>query len=262
MLIDDITRYLDYLKSDCRLSVSVHFRAERMAALPGELLLALIPYNRHEGLYCMEVKRARQFDCMASQRAICEGKTVPHFRVCHAGVKEYITPIAEGERVIGFVAVSGYREKGCATPSTAGKLWEETLSDEDFPISLVKATVPPLAHMLKSLFARYAVGDADEYGTLLTYLHEHRCDATLEDLCQAIHKSRSYVSRLFNEKAGVSIRKYLNDLKLADACALLKDTRLSVTEVAYALGFGDTSYFIKLFKQKYGTSPLSYRKGI
>ena len=37
-------------------------------------------------------------------------------------------------------------------------------------------------------------------------------------------------------------------------------TRLSVTEIAYAVGFGDTSYFIKRFKEAYGISPLAYRK--
>lgn len=262
MLVNDILAYLAYLQNECRLAVSVHFRRERLAALPGELFSALIPYNRHEGHYCMEVKRHCLEKCLASQKAILEGEKTPYFRTCHAGVKEYITPITEGDRVIGFVAVSGYREKDAAPPPAAGKLWEDTLSCGDFPVALVKATVPPLSHMLESLFTRYAVGDADEYGTLLAYLHEHRGEATLENLCKVIHKSRSYVSRLFNQRAGVCLRAYINNLKLEDARALLTDTRLSVTEVAYAAGFGDTSYFIKLFKEKYGVSPLGYRKGI
>ena len=35
---------------------------------------------------------------------------------------------------------------------------------------------------------------------------------------------------------------------------------IPVTEIAYAVGFGDASYFIKLFKEKYGVSPYKYRK--
>ena len=128
MLINDIINYLSYLKNECHLSISVHFRAERLATLPGEILLALIPYNRHESLYCMEVKRSRQGACVASQRAICEGIKEPHLRICHAGVKEYIHPVVEEDAVIGFVAVSGYREQNATPPREAAALWQKELS--------------------------------------------------------------------------------------------------------------------------------------
>ena len=134
------------------------------------------------------------------------------------------------------------------------------LSSDAFPLPLIEATVPPLTYMLKALFSRYAKREMDEYCRLLTYLHEHRDDTTLEDLCLLLHRSRSYVSHLFNQRAGVTLRAYMNTLKLDDARTLLETTHLSVTEIAYTAGFGDTSYFIKLFKEAYGISPLAYRK--
>ena len=261
-VIDDIVRYLAYLKNDCHLSVSVHFRAERLAALPGELLLALIPYNRHENPYCMAVKKDKTHACLLSQKEILSGEGMPCFRICHAGVYEHITPVLVEEETVGFIAVSGHRKEGTLPPVKDGKLWETALSDAPFPEARIAALIPPLQHMLSTLFSKYARGEGDEFGLWLTYIHDCRGSVTLNALCDRFHRSRSYISRLFNERAGTSLSSYCNHLKLLDAEALLKSTRLSVTEIAYAVGFGDTSYFIKLFKEKQGVSPLSYRKGI
>ena len=57
----------------------------------------------------------------------------------------------------------------------------------------------------------------------------------------------------------MTIKEYCNNLKLEDARKLLAETNFSVTEIAYDSGFNDVSYFISLFKEKYGTSPLKFR---
>ena len=41
---------------------------------------------------------------------------------------------------------------------------------------------------------------------------------------------------------------------------MLTITEKSVTEIAFDAGFGDVSYFINMFKKKYGVTPLKYRK--
>ena len=41
--------------------------------------------------------------------------------------------------------------------------------------------------------------------------------------------------------------------------ALLRDTRVNVTELAFKVGFGDLSHFYRIFKRKYGMSPSLYR---
>ena len=58
----------------------------------------------------------------------------------------------------------------------------------------------------------------------------------------------------------MSLRAYLNKLRLRDSAILLTETDLPVTEVALDSGFNDTSYFIYLFKKEFGVSPLKYRK--
>jgi hypothetical protein len=55
----------------------------------------------------------------------------------------------------------------------------------------------------------------------------------------------------------MTIRAYCNALKLEDSKTLLLTTDYSITDIALDLGFSDTSYFISLFKKKYGISPLN-----
>jgi AraC-like DNA-binding protein len=259
-MIQSITRYLSHLRTHYALAVSVHFRAERLSALPHDVFRALLPYNSHRNRYCMEVKKSCSEKCLAAQKEIYEGKSEAHLRVCHAGVYEYIFPVTEEGKVIGFVAVSGYRGNTPTTLPALHALWESTLSEEGLPKELLLTVIPPLVVMLEGLFAKYAHREADEFDKMVAYLTEYHSATSLDALCTRFHRSRSYVSHLFNTKAGCSLRAFCNDLKLADAKALLEGTSLSVTEIAYAVGFGDASYFIKLFKDKYGGSPYKYRK--
>ena len=255
-----IVKYLDFLRDSCALAVSVHFRAERLSALPHEVFLSLLPYNSHRNLYCMEVKKGCSERCLAAQRGIYEGESAPHIRICHAGVCEYVAPVSLSDAVIGFVAVSGYRKEFPLSSPAPRALWESVLSEEPVPQALLEAVIPPLAVMLEGLFAKYAHKEADEFNQMIAYLSEYHGAPSLDALCQRFHRSRSYVSRLFNARAGCSLRAFCNDLKLKDAKALLESTTLPVTEIAYATGFGDTSYFIKLFKEKYQASPYKYRR--
>ena len=259
MLIEDIAKYLAYLKNECCLSVSAHFRAGRLSSLPKEAFSVLLPYNAHHNPYCMQVKKCRSPLCIARQHEIYAGEHTPRFHLCHAGVYEYIHPIeAEGE-VFGFIAVSGYRKEDTGIAPDERPLWEAALSQEA-PPAYLSAVIPPLAHMLKALFSAHPLAEEDEFSKILAHLAEYHTTVTLDDIAHRFHRSRSYVSRLFNERAGCSLRAYGNRLKLTDAEVLLTTTALSVTEIAYAVGFGDTSYFIKLFREKHGVSPLQYQK--
>ena len=155
-MIESITRYLSHLYEHYALAVSVHFRAERISALPHDVFRALLPYNSHRNRYCMEVKKGCSERCLAAQREIYATDASPRLRVCHAGVSEYIFPVTEGEAVIGFVAVSGYRGDTPPVSPALRALWESALSKEAPPRELLLTVIPPLVVMLEGLFAKYA----------------------------------------------------------------------------------------------------------
>ncbi len=98
---------------------------------------------------------------------------------------------------------------------------------------------------------------------LLIYIQEHYMeDITLQTLANEFHLSEKYISRYFKEHFCLTFSHYLNHLRLTNAQRLLETTELSVTETALRSGFSSVSYFIRMFKECYGISPLKYRKTV
>ena len=63
----------------------------------------------------------------------------------------------------------------------------------------------------------------------------------------------------FKEWSGTSPVKYRNGIRISAACSLLKNSNLSVYEIAVEVGFEDPYYFSRIFKQETGLTPLEYR---
>lgn len=72
--------------------------------------------------------------------------------------------------------------------------------------------------------------------------------------------SGPYLSKIFREHAGTTPSKYLMDYRMQIAKKLLRDTQLSVKEVAAHVGFPDQFHFSKSFKNATGLSPVQYRE--
>ncbi len=83
---------------------------------------------------------------------------------------------------------------------------------------------------------------------------------TLEQLSKAAGMSPKYFCRFFHEMTHKSPFEYLNNYRVERAGYQLLATEDSITEIAYACGFNDLSYFIKMFKRYKGITPAKYRK--
>jgi len=260
-LIADICAYLEYLRHNCGLKLSVHFDRHAFDRLPEPVVRALLPYNAHTGAYCTVIKRTDHGKCLQHQRSLllqCRSRS-GFCQTCHAGVYEYIHPIFKCSEAIGFAAVSGYRQ--LQPPENNNRsLWEETLNADDIPLALCRAVIPPLCLMLEQLFTAHSTTPEEESARIMLFLNEYHADITLTDLSEYFNRSKSHISHSFKSKYGMSIRAYCNDRKLEDAKTLLCNTDVPITEVAFDAGFHDVSYFISLFRRKFGISPLQYRK--
>ena len=95
----------------------------------------------------------------------------------------------------------------------------------------------------------------------LRYIHRnyHR-KLTLQEVCDELHVNSSYFSSLFRQEISMTFTEYLNQLRIGQACRLLSSSDLTVVEVAYAVGFGDQSYFTRVFRKYKGITPHAYRR--
>ena len=82
---------------------------------------------------------------------------------------------------------------------------------------------------------------------------------TLAMVEEALHVNGSYFSTLFKNEMGISFTRYLNRLRVEEACRMLKETDRDIVGVMLAVGFEDQSYFTKVFTKETGMTPRQNR---
>lgn len=82
---------------------------------------------------------------------------------------------------------------------------------------------------------------------------------TLERLADMARVSPRQLNRLFTEKLGRPTMRYYRELRLDKAQSLLRNSPLSLTEIALATGFANSSHFSRAYTAKFGKPPSAYR---
>lgn len=97
----------------------------------------------------------------------------------------------------------------------------------------------------------------------LGYLYSHFFeDVTVRDVAEYVGYTTNYFNFKFKEAFGMPFGEYLREVRLSYSENLLKSGDISITEVALEAGFGNSSYFSRAFKARYGVSPRAYRLGL
>ena len=84
-------------------------------------------------------------------------------------------------------------------------------------------------------------------------------DMNLKTLSYKYHMNASYLGQIFQKEAGCSFAQYLSNTKNSIAKDLILNTNMKINDIAKEVGYPDTSYFYRKFKQCYGVSPASLR---
>ena len=97
---------------------------------------------------------------------------------------------------------------------------------------------------------------------IISYFEEHYSDKiSLDQIAENMYLSPFYISKIFKSETGDTPIRYLIDIRLEKARALLEDGwQGSIQEVAARVGYDDAYHFSKLFKKRYGMSPSQARK--
>ena len=85
-------------------------------------------------------------------------------------------------------------------------------------------------------------------------------DFRIKCLCEKLCMSRMQLHRKLKALTGLSTSAYIRKLKLKRALSLLETTNLTISQIAYELGFKDPSYFTRIFVKQFNISPSQLRK--
>lgn len=91
-------------------------------------------------------------------------------------------------------------------------------------------------------------------------MRNYQNDIALDDIVGIIGLTKAAFCRHFKKVTGKTFFTYINEYRIGQACKLLMETNLNVTEVSYKCGFNSISNFNKQFKKVMDTNPSTYRK--
>lgn len=111
---------------------------------------------------------------------------------------------------------------------------------------------------------KYLHTDSAQYTPVVKQLMEeiqknHKEDMNLKTLAYKYHMNASYLGQIFQKETGCSFNQYLSNTKNSMARSLILNTNMKINDIAREVGYPDTSYFYRKFKQCYGVSPASLR---
>lgn len=97
--------------------------------------------------------------------------------------------------------------------------------------------------------------------SVMNYLQQNYDHSfNLNELALKSFYSKNYLCTLFKETTGLTISQYVQNIRIKEACSLLKDTQDKIVDIASTVGFSDYKAFNICFKKIKGVTPKEYRK--
>ena len=96
--------------------------------------------------------------------------------------------------------------------------------------------------------------------SVLDYIDHHYQKGTLAEISALSHLPAYAVSRMLKKRTGKNFKELLQLRKLQQAAYLLQNSTLSVDKIIEGIGYENSSYFYRMFREKYGCSPSEYRQ--
>lgn len=100
---------------------------------------------------------------------------------------------------------------------------------------------------------------------MATRIMEYICenysqDISLDELSEKFRISKTYINNLLKSFYHRSFLDILQDYRLKEAKKMILENQYKISEIAEKVGYHDISYFIRVFKKKYGVTPNNYGK--
>jgi len=240
------------------------------------LCLAVKAQGHHLACIHFETKNLRQ-----DLARLPEGR----IHVCHAGLVEWVVPVFEKEKLV-WILFAGPRIPGKRLSSAfrahptrwVKSPWSKKNAlpspVDESEAQLIMEHLRQLAARLQKWSQEWKVRDlvsptdSDFPSNLLTmrqtavrrFIEDHYAQpVTLPMLAQRLSLSEGRASHVVMECCGTNFRELLIQKRLGVAMEFLRQSGMSVLDIALASGFEDVSHFHRLFRRRIGTTPAKYR---
>ena len=101
----------------------------------------------------------------------------------------------------------------------------------------------------------------DTMDKVIKYVNEnYTLEIGLQEISSKFFLSPDYLSTQFKVKTGKNFKDYISNLRIQKAEELLMCSEFKISEVAELMGYNDSGYFIKVFKNKLGCTPSQFRE--
>ena len=276
--LSDIHSYISFLEK-CGYTVSFSSFKNHFAPFTVELL----KYDFHPHAVCNYLKQNPKTAgrCSKNKQALIkQGIKEPYYGCCYAGVEEYLFPLLYEDELILCIHISGYRGKH---PRSSKAIKEISLLCTDrFPIVYNELSddvptfehclsfVAPLQYMMMELYKNCKKQKSEDvfgsptenlYLKALEFITENYFSPiTCETIAKHLSYSSSYIRYIFKKEGNITVQEKINEVRLTNAKRLLRGTLMSVTDIAFSVGFSDSNYFSIFFKKHEKMSPKEYRK--
>ena len=243
----------------------------------------LYSYPEDMCLFCKTVRaseelthRCREFDNIGFD--VCDRTRKPYIYRCHMGLAEAITPICEGEAIIGYMMMGQILCDGAEeTVKTAmeAAIMEHGLDAEAFAKGLrefrsvsdelIRSALNVMSMCVCYLYSNRIIKSRSEDLTLAlkTYVENHFAEPlSVPSLCAKMYISKSKLYQISMQAFGMGVSDFIRHRRIEEAKKLLSESKRSIAEIGAAVGFDDANYFTRQFKQQTGLTPKDYRKSI
>ncbi|HEX3023184.1 MAG TPA: AraC family transcriptional regulator [Lachnospiraceae bacterium] len=95
---------------------------------------------------------------------------------------------------------------------------------------------------------------------VLSYVEEHYKDGSLTELSKIMNQDIYWLSREIKKLTGKTYKEILLTKRLNQSMYLLTSTKMSIAEIIESVGYDNTSYFYRIFKERFGMTPSEKRK--
>lgn len=82
---------------------------------------------------------------------------------------------------------------------------------------------------------------------------------SISSVAENFHYNPQYISARFKKETGQTITAYINSIRIELSKTLLANSDISIKEAAYSCGFADEKYYMRIFREREGMTPLQYK---